>query len=107
MAEALHAYTALLPLVTVTEPVAMPGRDTPTAMRAGIFGAVVGGIEALARQLALGPDAEATSRVPTRTVSDDARKRRCTVNRAPRLTGTAVSFRCEGGTKSTHCVCQQ
>lgn len=54
MAEALHAYTALLPLVTVTEPVpVMPGRDTAAAIGAGIFGAVVGGIEALARQLAV------------------------------------------------------
>jgi type III pantothenate kinase len=60
MAEALHAYTALLPLVTVTEPVPpLPGSDTRRAMQAGIFHAVAGGIERIARQLtvqsAVGP----------------------------------------------------
>lgn len=53
MAEALHAYTALLPLVEVAEPVPeVPAADTIPALKAGIFHAVVGGIERLARLLA-------------------------------------------------------
>jgi type III pantothenate kinase len=45
MAEALHRYTALLPLVTVSHPVPeLPADSTPTAMQAGIFLAVSGGI---------------------------------------------------------------
>jgi type III pantothenate kinase len=45
MAEALHNYTALLPLVTLSHPVPdVPADSTPTAMQAGIFLAVSGGI---------------------------------------------------------------
>jgi type III pantothenate kinase len=52
MAEALHRYTALLPLVTVTVPVPeMPGPATIPAMQTGIFWAVVGGIDRAARRL--------------------------------------------------------
>lgn len=47
MAEALHDYTALLPLLQVHEPAPLPGRSTPTAMQAGIFWAVAGGIRAI------------------------------------------------------------
>jgi type III pantothenate kinase len=60
MAEALHDYTAQLPLVKATEyPTAVPGRSTPTAIAAGIHWAVVGGVAALIRELslvALGPE---------------------------------------------------
>ncbi len=46
MAEALHRYTALLPLVTVREPVpSLPADATTPAMQAGIFLAVSGGIK--------------------------------------------------------------
>ncbi len=52
MAEALHRHTALLPLVTVPVPVPeMPGTATIPAMQAGIFWAVVGGIDRAARRL--------------------------------------------------------
>lgn len=52
MAEALHQYTALLPLVSVALPVPeMPGPDTLSAMQVGIFWAVVGGIDRLVRRL--------------------------------------------------------
>lgn len=47
MAEALRAYTALLPLIEVREPAAALGTSTPQAMHAGIFAAVAGGIERL------------------------------------------------------------
>ncbi len=52
MAEALHRNTALLPLVTVSAPIPeMPGPATIPAMQAGIFWAVVGGIDRAARRL--------------------------------------------------------
>lgn len=52
MAEALHRYTAFLPLVTVTEPVPeLPAKDTAPAIETGIFHAVVGGIERMAQIL--------------------------------------------------------
>jgi len=52
MAEALHAYTALLPLILVpTEVPPFPGTSTPAAMSAGIYWATVGGIAALWQQL--------------------------------------------------------
>jgi type III pantothenate kinase len=52
MAEALHQYTALLPLVSVPLPVPeLPGKATTPAMQAGVFWAVVGGIDRIARQL--------------------------------------------------------
>lgn len=45
MAQALHAYTARLPLVTVVEAApTLPGRATVPALVAGIHAAVVGGI---------------------------------------------------------------
>jgi type III pantothenate kinase len=47
MSKALHDYTALLPLVDITEPAEPPGASTTTAIRAGIFHAVLGGIERL------------------------------------------------------------
>ena len=53
MANALHDYTALLPLIEVRPPVPrLPATSTPTAMEAGIYWAVVGGIRALTDQLA-------------------------------------------------------
>jgi type III pantothenate kinase len=53
MAQALHDYTALLPLVEVraSNP-ALPGTSTEDAIAAGVFWAVAGGIKALVRQLA-------------------------------------------------------
>jgi type III pantothenate kinase len=51
MALALHTYTALLPRVELLEPnPPLPGTDTTSAMRAGIYWAVAGGIKALIRQ---------------------------------------------------------
>jgi type III pantothenate kinase len=48
MAQALHDYTALLPLVSVPRQVpVMPARSTEAAISAGIFGAAAGGIEKL------------------------------------------------------------
>ena len=53
MAKSLHNHTAQLPCVEIAEPIpSMPGRSTVPAIQAGIFGAVVGGIRYLARQLA-------------------------------------------------------
>jgi type III pantothenate kinase len=59
MAEALHRYTALLPLVEVDAPLPpMPGRSTVPAITAGIHGAVVGGIDYLVHRLAQGSTRE-------------------------------------------------
>jgi type III pantothenate kinase len=50
MAQALRAHTAKLPLVRLPKDVpAPPGRDTTTAMQAGIAWAVAGGVFAVAR----------------------------------------------------------
>ncbi|MBX9678653.1 MAG: type III pantothenate kinase [Gemmataceae bacterium] len=49
MADTLHRMTAMLPLVGVTERFDPPGRSTIPAMQAGIFHAVLGGIESLLR----------------------------------------------------------
>jgi type III pantothenate kinase len=51
MARALNDHTALLPLVEVREPGPLPATSTTAAIQAGVFWAVVGGIEALVRQL--------------------------------------------------------
>jgi type III pantothenate kinase len=52
MARALHEYTALLPEITVAPPVpALPGKSTVPAMQAGVFWAVLGGIDMIARRL--------------------------------------------------------
>jgi type III pantothenate kinase len=51
MADALHRHTAQLPLVHVDRPVMPPGRNTDDAMKAGVFHAVLGGIELLRRRL--------------------------------------------------------
>ncbi|MFN4259758.1 MAG: type III pantothenate kinase [Gemmataceae bacterium] len=52
MAKALNDYTALLPLVTIEQPhPPLPGLSTPQAMQAGIFHAVVGGINTLIARL--------------------------------------------------------
>jgi pantothenate kinase type III len=48
MAKALHDYTALLPLIeSPPSQLILPGPDTPSAMRAGIYWAVAGGIRSL------------------------------------------------------------
>ncbi|MFO0863784.1 MAG: type III pantothenate kinase [Gemmataceae bacterium] len=51
MANTLHRMTALLPLVSVEERYDPPGRSTVPAMQAGIFHAVLGGIESLLRSM--------------------------------------------------------
>jgi type III pantothenate kinase len=52
MARSLHDYTALLPEITLDRPApSLPGRSTVSAMQAGIFWAVLGGIEAVACRL--------------------------------------------------------
>jgi type III pantothenate kinase len=57
MSQALHLHTALLPAVEVREPVpAVPATTTTTAMQAGVFAAVAGGIEKLLRRLRSMPD---------------------------------------------------
>ena len=49
MAKALHDYTALLPQVEVGPPApVLPGRSTVPAMQAGVFWAVIGGIDRIA-----------------------------------------------------------
>jgi type III pantothenate kinase len=52
MAQALHHFTAQLPLVEAFETHDMPGRDTAAAIRAGIYHAVCGGIDRLVEQIA-------------------------------------------------------
>jgi type III pantothenate kinase len=52
MSQALHEYTALLPLVEIPLPVPeLPGTATIPAMQAGVFWAVVGGIDRAAGRL--------------------------------------------------------
>jgi type III pantothenate kinase len=53
MAQALHDYTARLPVVEppLSPDVRMPGTNTVSAIEAGIFWAVAGGIQALLDQL--------------------------------------------------------
>jgi type III pantothenate kinase len=51
MAKALHDHTALLPLVQVKEPAPLPGPSTSAAIQGGVYWAVVGGVEAILRQL--------------------------------------------------------
>ena len=53
MAEALHNYTALLPLIEIRNPEPpLPGIDTPSAMEAGIFWTIVGGVQLMIDRLA-------------------------------------------------------
>src|SRR5207248_11567580 len=53
MAQALHSYTALLPLVEVGSPnLRVPGTSTVAAMEAGILAALTGGIQKLTDCLA-------------------------------------------------------
>jgi type III pantothenate kinase len=52
MARVLNEHTALLPFVAVeVGPQSMPAKSTPEAIRAGILGAVVGGVEKLVQEL--------------------------------------------------------
>lgn len=54
-AHALHSLTDLLPLIdaaTLDAPPPLPGRDTLSAMRAGLFWGAVGSIREIARQYA-------------------------------------------------------
>src|SRR5260221_8257908 len=53
MAEALHDHTAQLPLVKVDRAETVPAHSTPTAIAAGVYWAVVGGVSALVRALSL------------------------------------------------------
>jgi type III pantothenate kinase len=54
MTQALHDYTALLPQVEINHIPAVLGRDTESAIQAGVFWAVAGGIKALLRLLSAG-----------------------------------------------------
>ena len=55
MSQTLHDYTALLPLVDIQKPnPQLPGADTESAIRAGVFWAVAGGVKALVRQISAG-----------------------------------------------------
>jgi type III pantothenate kinase len=49
MAQALHDYTALLPLVRVDTPPPLVGINTPQAMQAGLFWTLIGSIEQFVR----------------------------------------------------------
>jgi type III pantothenate kinase len=51
MARALHANTALLPLVEDFTPSDVPARDTAAAIRAGVYHAVCGGIDRIVELL--------------------------------------------------------
>jgi type III pantothenate kinase len=51
MAQALHDYTALLPLIQVDAAGEVPGTSTTTAMKAGIFCAVLGGVKEVIQRL--------------------------------------------------------
>jgi type III pantothenate kinase len=51
MAKALNDHTALLPLVQVRQAAPPMGTSTPAAIQAGVFWVVLGGIEALLKQL--------------------------------------------------------
>jgi type III pantothenate kinase len=52
MSQALHDYTALLPLVALKKiPAAVPGASTEEAVQVGLFWAAAGGIRALIDQL--------------------------------------------------------
>jgi type III pantothenate kinase len=53
MARSLHEHTALLPFVELPRtPPTLPGVSTPTAIQAGVFWAVAGGVQAITDQLA-------------------------------------------------------
>jgi type III pantothenate kinase len=47
MAKALHDYTALLPVAEIDEPVLPPGTSSLSAIKTGVYHAVLGGIEQL------------------------------------------------------------
>jgi type III pantothenate kinase len=52
MTEALHTHTALLPIIEIKNPAPpLPGTSTPAAMEAGVFWAVIGGIQSIATHL--------------------------------------------------------
>jgi type III pantothenate kinase len=52
MTQALHDYTALLPLVPIQQPAPpVPATSTPAAVEAGVYWAVVGGMQALIGRL--------------------------------------------------------
>ncbi len=52
MIQALHDYTALLPLIAAPRSVPrVPGSGTAEAMEAGVFWAVAGGVRALVEQM--------------------------------------------------------
>jgi type III pantothenate kinase len=54
MGRALRDFTAQLPLVEEFDPHELPGRDTASAIRAGVYHAVCGGIDRLVEELAAG-----------------------------------------------------
>lgn len=59
MTRALNQYTALLPLVEIRKPLPEAlGLSTPLAIEAGVYWAVVGGIQALSSRLSEGASAQ-------------------------------------------------
>lgn len=59
MSRALNQYTALLPLVEIRKPLPEAlGLSTPLAIEAGVYWAVVGGIQALSTRLSEGATAQ-------------------------------------------------
>jgi type III pantothenate kinase len=53
MAQSLHDHTALLPVVTVSDPFPpLPGTSTPAAVTGGVYWAAAGAVAVLARELA-------------------------------------------------------
>jgi type III pantothenate kinase len=51
MAQALHDYTAKLPVVAIDQPWPPPGTSTEKAIQSGVYHAVVGGIERIIAEL--------------------------------------------------------
>jgi len=49
LSRSLHEFTAKLPLVSLTEPIAFPGRDTAAAIRSGLCSVLGGVVERIAK----------------------------------------------------------
>ncbi len=64
-AQALHEHTALLPLIEPTRPQDPVGRDTESAVRAGVYWSCAGGVQAFVRELRQMPGCSAAPVVCT------------------------------------------
>ena len=51
MAQSLHDYTAKLPVVGIDQPLSPPGTSTEKAIQAGVYQAVLGGVERIVTEL--------------------------------------------------------